>query len=466
MRKIGLRNIKTAVSVFITLLISLLLQIISNDFATTWYSPFFASIAAVYSIQSSQSKSFYLAKIRSLGSLVGGLFGMLIIIIYEAYIMDYIVFHHGYHINTMVLYIITSVFIILLIYVLVRFKVQDLVFVAALTYLSVTISIRNNLDVLPFAINRISSTIIGVLIALLVNNFKVFRFKNKNILFVSGLDGCLLTNDNKLSSFTNFQLSSLINDGLNFTISTTRTPASISRIFENVPIKNNLMIMNGAVVYDINNEKYLDLKFIDKLAQEGIEEYFSSIDRNVFSYTIIDEVLSIYHMVFENEAEAKFYSDRKNNYFKNHIKGRLNATDNALFYILIDKLKTVEMYKDKLLKDYADYIHIQIYEYSLLKGFYFMKIYNSKASKLLALEEFLSKHRSDLVIGFGSKEYDLEIIEHSDYSFVLNSAEELVKTKASKVLESNNSDDIVKLIRKLYYKRNPKKYLNKILNDK
>jgi hydroxymethylpyrimidine pyrophosphatase-like HAD family hydrolase len=340
------------------------------------------------------------------------------------------------------------------------------VFVAALTYLSVTISIRNNLPVVPFAINRIASTIIGVLVALLVNNFKLFRFKNKKILFVSGLDGCLLTEDKKLSPFTHYSLNNLLNDGLNFTVSTTRTPASLSKIFNNVPLRNNLMIMNGAASYDKHNELYMNLKFIDKTSQIRIDEYFSSIDRNIFTYTIIDEVLSIYHTSFENEAEAKFYSDRKNNYFKNHIKGKLNESDNVLFYILIDKFETVNKYKDDLLKAYGDFIHIQIYEYSFFTGYYFMKIYTSKASKLLALEEFLNENKSEVVISFGSKEYDLEIMERSDYSFALNTACEEVKNKASKVLDSNNPDDVIRLIRKVYYKRNFKKYLNKLIKEK
>lgn len=225
------------------------------------------------------------------------------------------------------------------------------------------------------------------------------------------------------------------------------------------------MIMNGAASYDKHNEVYMDVLYIDKTAQAGINEYFSFKNRNIFTYTIIDEVLSIYHQVFENEAEAKFYADRRNNYFKNHVKGKLEIEDNVLFYILIDKLEVVNKYKEDLLKLYSDSIHIQIYEYSFFEGYYFMKIYTSKASKLVALENFLQKHKSDIVISFGSKEYDLEIMERSDYSFALETAEEIVKEKASKVIKSNNPDDIIKLIRKLYYSRNIRKYLDNLISD-
>ena len=454
MRKIGFRTIKTAIAVFFTLMIYFLLSLIDSDFAYTWYSPFFASIAAVYSMQSNRSKSFALARVRALGSLVGGLFGMVLIVLYEAYLMDFIVSNYGNVINMLVLFILTAVFIIVLIYLLVRFNVFDLVWVAALTYLSVTISTRNNLPVIPFALNRILSTIIGVTVTLFVENFKLPRYKNKRVLFVSGLDGCLLNENKEMSTYTKYNLTKMLNDGLNFTVSTTRTPASISKILKDIPLNNNLMIMNGAVVYDMFNEKYLDIKYIDKDVQAGIDEYFALNNRNTFTYTIVDEALSIYHMSFENEAEEKFYLDRKNNYFKNHVKGRIEKENCVLFYILIDKLEVVNKYKEDLLKLYEDLIHIQIYEYSFYEGYYFMKIYTSKASKLVALEEFLQKHNYDQVISFGSKEYDLEIMERSDYSVCLSSADPIVKQAADLVLDTDNSEMIVKFINKVYYAKN------------
>ena len=85
MPKIGLRTIKTAIAVLITLSINIVLYYISPTFATTWYSPFFAGIAAVYSMQRENSKSFSQARVRSLGSIFGGLFGMVIVLCYERF---------------------------------------------------------------------------------------------------------------------------------------------------------------------------------------------------------------------------------------------------------------------------------------------------------------------------------------------------------------------------------------------
>ncbi len=465
MLKIGQRNIKTAIAVLITLIINLILYLISPEFASTWYSPFFAGIAAVYSMQRENSKSFALAKIRSLGSIFGGLFGMSLILFYEAVLSDIILDRYGSFMNMFVLYMFAALFIIVLISILVRFKQHDLVFVAALTYLSVTISLRNNLPVVPFAINRISSTIIGVLITLMINNFHLIRFRNKDILFVSGLDQCLLTADKKLTPFSTYTLTTLLKDGLNFTISTTRTPASLSKILYGIPLKLELMIMNGAVSYDMQNEKFLDVKHIPKHTQKGIDDYFSIINRNIFSYSIVDQALSIYHTIFENEAEEKFYLDRKNDYFRNHIKGRVSHTEEVVFYILIDQKTKVDQYSKDLLKLYQNDISCQIYPYSLKDGYYFLKIFASKTSKKIALDDFLSKHKEKLVIAFGSKSFDVDMMRNSDYSIALMNAEPEAIEVADFVIPSNNPDDIMKFIKRIYYVRNPKNYIFKLKNE-
>jgi hydroxymethylpyrimidine pyrophosphatase-like HAD family hydrolase len=120
---------------------------------------------------------------------------------------------------------------------------------------------------------------------------------------------------------------------------------------------------------------------------------------------------------------------------------------------LIDKLDVVNGYKKDLLELYGDKITIQIYEYSFFKGYYFMKIYTSKASKLIALEAFLSKHNYDQVISFGSREYDLEIMERSDFSVCLSNADSLVKQAADLVLDTDNQEAIIRYIKKRYYQK-------------
>ena len=89
---IGKRIIKTAITLFIVLLIHIallwldkLLKLEHSDFnaPSNMYTPFFAGIAAVYATHQNKKLSIKQAKVRSIGSLVGGYFGMIIVFLYE-----------------------------------------------------------------------------------------------------------------------------------------------------------------------------------------------------------------------------------------------------------------------------------------------------------------------------------------------------------------------------------------------
>lgn len=462
MPKIGLRNLKTALALAIVMLINLILVVINPDFANSWFSPFFAGIAAAYSMQSKQSSSFKLARIRSFGSIIGGTTGMILILLYEKFLSDMLIGTYGEIWNLAILYAIVGLLVVPLIYVLVKTQKTDFIFVALLTYLSVTISTRNFLPVTVFAINRMASTIIGVMVTLFVNNFDLRFHRNSNILFVTGLDGTILTPQKQLTNYTKFKLNQLIEKGANITISTTRTPASLTQILKDVEFNLPLMIMNGSVVFDLNNETYHHIKTISKHAQKGLDTLLEKENKNAFVYSITDGMLSIYHYPFKNEGEKRFFDERKHDYFQNHVKGKLSQEDDAVFYIIIDRFDEIKKLENKIKScTFSKDITINIYPYDLLPRYYFLKINSIHASKAIALKEFLITHQEDMVVSIGSKSFDIPMMKASDFSYATASAEDEVKAIANYVFDIDHPDIIMKEFQKLYYLKNVKRYLEK-----
>ena len=151
--RVGKRIIKTAVTLFIILLIHIFLLWMDNIFQfdrnkwyapSNMYTPFFAGIAAVYATHRDKKSSLKQAKIRSIGSIIGGYFGMLIVLLIEFLLIT----RTNLEANNMILYyliryIIVTLAIIPLIVITVKLKQPDAVFITCLTFLSVTISQRN-----------------------------------------------------------------------------------------------------------------------------------------------------------------------------------------------------------------------------------------------------------------------------------------------------------------------------------
>ena len=200
--KVGKRIIKTMIAVFLSISLYIVLLAIDelagfkkiySDGLTIFYTPFFAAIAAVYALHRDKKSSFEQAKIRGVGSIIGGYYGMFIMLISEYILIDvYNLPETNIYLFHTITYLIVSLAIIPLIVITLMLKQKTAVFITCLTFFSVTISIRNGgLPVAIFATNRVLSTLIGIGISLFVNNVSLIRRKNNNILFVTSLDNNL-----------------------------------------------------------------------------------------------------------------------------------------------------------------------------------------------------------------------------------------------------------------------------------
>ena len=76
-------------------------------------------------------------------------------------------------------------------------------------------------------------------------------------LYISDLDGTLLNENALLSEDTIQGLNKLIEKGVNFTVATARTNATVVKMLKNVNIQLPVILMNGVTIYDIRNKKSL-----------------------------------------------------------------------------------------------------------------------------------------------------------------------------------------------------------------
>jgi len=456
MPKIGLRNIKTALAILITLLFYLLIHIINPEVASLWYSPFFAGIAAAYSLQSDYTASFRQARIRSMGSIIGGVYGVFIVNMYEMVLHNPIETSLINSLNLLTFYLLVAIAVVPLIYSTVIMKQTMATFVTVLTYLSITVSIRNNLPIEYFAVNRIFSTIFGVLVALLINGIHFNHIKNKDILFVSGLDGTLFVDNQELSGYTKHKLNHLIRHGANITVATTRTPSTLFQALNGVSFNLPLIIMKGAALYDIKKQEYLETKPICQEDRTILESYFEKEKKSVFAYSVIDDVLTVFNGPISNLAERYYYEQHKKDFYKNHVRGTPNQDCQILLFMIIDiEEEIIRMTKEIRQFDLDHSLDIQIYPFEGMYGYYFMRIYDHLSKKYEAIKELVAEYNFSKVVVLGSKVFDIPMMQSADYAICLGSASDEVKNVADLVLKDTNPDAIVSQISKIFSMRHP-----------
>ena len=116
-KNIGKRIIKTFITLFLVLMINILLLFIDKLVGidrSSWkapsnmYTPFFAGIAAVFATHRNKKSSKKQATVRSLGTIIGGYFGMAIILLFEFILVD---LNHLDELNFILYYFLKFLFV-------------------------------------------------------------------------------------------------------------------------------------------------------------------------------------------------------------------------------------------------------------------------------------------------------------------------------------------------------------------
>lgn len=436
MPKIGMRIIKSAIAVFICFLISMI-----RGQGIVFYS----AIAAILCMQPYVSNSLKVAKNRIVGTLIGGIFGMIVLIVQRAFIPT----------NMMVLnYLFISIAIIPLIYITVIVEKPSASYITCVVFLSVTVAHGIDVSIYEFALNRILDTLIGIVVSLGVNAFHMPKEKNSDVLFISGLDGTLINDNEKITSYSKVKLNQILSRGGLFTVATSRTPATVTAIMKDVEIKLPIIVMNGAALYDIGEKRYMECKYIDTKTSSKIMKKFEEYHCNCFVHTVINDILHIYYGDFNNSIEEKFYNDRKFLPMQNYIYGDIPKNIEALYFIAIDNAENIKSVYDSIKGFQKDgEISMSYYEYLNNKGYYVLEVYSSRASKYEGAKTIKQIASADFIVAFGKDMNDESLIENSDYSYAVEGASHKIKEKAHKVIGPCQDDSVVKTISKLFYSK-------------
>jgi uncharacterized membrane protein YgaE (UPF0421/DUF939 family) len=141
--KIGMRTLKTGLAVIVTLLVSQLLEI-SN--------PFFATIAAIFAMESSISATFTAARDRMYGTVLGAI---------VAFIFSMLI-----PVNAMTI----GIGIVIVIYICNAFKWQGTIKISTIVFLAILLGFEEG-GQFEYALFRTMDTFIGLAISTLINYF-------------------------------------------------------------------------------------------------------------------------------------------------------------------------------------------------------------------------------------------------------------------------------------------------------
>ena len=161
--KIGGRTVKTVLAVYLCLLIGIVRK---SDTA------FYAAIAAVLCVQRTSKDSIREAFNREAATVIGGIWGMLVLL-FERYFWC--------SPCEELRYLFLSVLLIPIINFSVLIKREKGTFLMCVVFLCITVTHGNDEEPLLFGFARIVDTTIGIVAALIINQFPIRRTKGHRI---------------------------------------------------------------------------------------------------------------------------------------------------------------------------------------------------------------------------------------------------------------------------------------------
>ena len=269
-------------------------------------------------------------------------------------------------------------------------------------------------------------------------------------LFVTDLDGTLLNSNKEVSIKSTEILNKLIDNGVNFTVATARTPATVVDLLQDVNLKLPAVLMNGVLLYDIKEEKYINIKEIEKDTVDKVFDVLNKFDKNAMVYGIRNNHLWVYHKEFEYSWEYNFYKERADRKQKTFLKVEnyqecINESK-VINFIVFDKYEKIKGIYEELKK--IDEISVEYYEDIYEKGCYFLEAYSAEASKANGIKLLSDYIEHDKLICFGDNLNDIPMFELADECYATANAVERVKEISTDVIGSCDEDGVALFMEK------------------
>ncbi|MDF2510918.1 MAG: hypothetical protein K0S04_784 [Herbinix sp.] len=270
-------------------------------------------------------------------------------------------------------------------------------------------------------------------------------------LYISDLDGTLLQPDVTLSKATINTLNELLAQGMQFTVATARSIASVKHILKDLNLTLPIVLMNGVCIYDLKKQEYVK---VETLTQSSIYELMKVIVDNElkgFVYTVKNGTLATYYEDLNTKALQDFYQERVDLYRKRFTQVNKFADlseEPIIYFSLVDHKEKLEpiFHQIEAIPD----LNCTFYRDNYSPDFWFLETFSCTASKYHAAKYLRTALGVENIICFGDNRNDLPMFEAADKRIAVGNAVEELKEKADQIIGRNTENGVANWLRQNY----------------
>ncbi len=262
-------------------------------------------------------------------------------------------------------------------------------------------------------------------------------------LFVTDLDGTLLTKEQCVSAYSRENLNRLINAGLLFTFATARSAESAKNATRGLNIGIPVVLYNGGLLYDFRTDTTLRAILLSDEEKRYILDVLDTFDIRPFAYA-----------AQEGKEKVKWIAERETEGMQRYLYRRRGES----------RLAPVHS-EAELLGDYVFYFHcigarellerawnilkydprfICIFHQEMYQNDFWMEISPREATKAKGVT-FLRQHLGcEKVVCFGDTANDSDMFDVCEEKYAVMNADMWLKEKATGVIGYCEEDGVCK----------------------
>ncbi|MCR4637094.1 MAG: FUSC family protein [Butyrivibrio sp.] len=361
---IGMRIIKSAFGV----LICFAIYFIRGKQGT----PFYSALAVLWCIQNQTKNTVGNALQRTVGTGIGALYGLTYILVKRRFPLLGDSFLH---------YCIISLTLIPIIYTTVVLKQKKASYFSCVVFLSIVVNHLMDSTPYIFVANRTLDTLIGIFVGLVLNSVSIHGEYDTETLFIADLDRSMDGFSSGITPYSKVMIQNMLEKDMKLTFMTKRTPAGFLEGMPDIKPKIPIIAMDGAILYDIKENRYPKVYVISAEHACNIEHFIRNKGFNIFTTIILEDVLIIYYDELKNVAEKDIYGKMHRSPYRNYLNKKRPKNHPVVYMMCIDKTEKIEQLLLEIEKsDIYHELKILVYPSDDYKGYSYIKIYNKNAS--------------------------------------------------------------------------------------
>lgn len=267
-------------------------------------------------------------------------------------------------------------------------------------------------------------------------------------LYVSDLDGTLLDSNSQLSEGSVSMLNELIEKrGVNFSIATARTPATVVNIMGRVRTRLPYVVMNGAAMWCNEEKRFLNTVPIVKGKVVEVCEVFEAHGLCPMVYRVNGNRLEVRSCGELSAQEEGFVHMRRcldyKRFFLDDAGYKVDECDALLVFAMNDYERLRPVYQEIVaMGDCSSVFYHDIFDASV--GL--METYAPGVSKAGAVSRLAKEVGAERLVVFGDNRNDIPMMQIADVAVAPYNAVDEVKAIANVVIEPNYTDAVVRFI--------------------